>query len=55
MPRIMIDHGNLFRLKPRWIHAPRSDSNPIGQCFSAPDIPVCISFGGADLFCNCID
>ncbi|MGA8148537.1 MAG: hypothetical protein WB870_13350, partial [Gallionellaceae bacterium] len=22
MPRIMIDHGHLFRLKPRWIHAP---------------------------------
>ena len=28
----MTDHDNLFRLKPRWIHAPRSDSNPIGQC-----------------------
>jgi hypothetical protein len=21
-----------FRLKPRWIHVPRSDSNPVGQC-----------------------
>jgi hypothetical protein len=31
MPRIMIDHGYQFRLKPRWIHAPRSDSYPIGQ------------------------
>jgi len=27
----MIDHGYQFRLKPRWIHAPRSDSYPIGQ------------------------
>src|SRR3990170_1372588 len=32
MPRIMIEYGHLFRLKPRWIHVPRSDSNPIGQC-----------------------
>ncbi|MDO8787927.1 MAG: hypothetical protein Q7J42_07635 [Sulfuritalea sp.] len=24
--------GHLLRLKPRWIHTPRSDSNPIGQC-----------------------
>jgi CRP-like cAMP-binding protein/Fe-S-cluster-containing hydrogenase component 2/thioredoxin reductase len=34
MPRILIDHSCLFRLKPRWIHDPRSDSNPVGQCFS---------------------
>src|SRR5450759_2661198 len=31
MARIMIDHGYQFRLKPRWIHAPLSDSYPIGQ------------------------
>ena len=31
MRRILIDPGHLFRLKPRWIHTPRSDSNPIGQ------------------------
>ena len=27
----MIDPSYPFRLKPRWNHAPRSDSNPIGQ------------------------
>ena len=27
----MIDPSCTFRLKPRWNHAPRSDSNPIGQ------------------------
>jgi hypothetical protein len=31
MLRILIDPGHLLRLKPRWIHTPRSDSNPIGQ------------------------
>jgi hypothetical protein len=27
----MIDHSRTFRLIPRWNHAPRSDSYPIGQ------------------------
>ena len=27
----MIDPSCPFRLKPRWNHGPRSDSNPIGQ------------------------
>ena len=31
MPCIMTDTRCRFRLKPRWIYAPRSDSNPIGQ------------------------
>ncbi|MDZ4255653.1 MAG: hypothetical protein U1A72_24050, partial [Sulfuritalea sp.] len=40
MLRILIDPGYLLRLKPRWIHAPRSDSNPIGQCSALRDIPA---------------
>ena len=39
MPRIMIDPCRSFRLKPRWNHAPRSDSNPIGQGFG-PEAPA---------------
>ena len=31
MPRILIAPRYPFRLNLRWIHTPRSDSNPIGQ------------------------
>lgn len=28
---ILVDHGDFLGLKPRWIHAPRPNSDPIGQ------------------------
>lgn len=37
MLRIMIDRSCPFRLKPRWNHALRSDSNPIGQRWPLPE------------------
>ena len=48
MPRILIDPGTPFRLKPRWIHTPRSDSNPIGQGWFNTTGEIISSYSSAD-------
>jgi prevent-host-death family protein len=42
----MIDPSCPFRLKPRWNHAPRSDSNPVGQRFGLTfNVYIMYSYG----------